>query len=355
MIKPRKLKPGSTLAIVSPSSGLPHLLPDIYELGLQNLRGILGFEVIEMPTARMSPDELYEHPELRAKDLNDCFADDSIDGIITSIGGNESVRILPYLDTEVILRNPKFIMGFSDAATFLAYLNTLGMVTFNGPSVMAGLAQMKHLPEPFTEHLKDILLGDRYPYAYQPFSEWTNGYKDWKNPDTLGECEEFHSNDGWAFLQGKAVAEGRLWGGCIEVLEFLKSTDYWPEKDFWLDKILFFETSEEKPSPTQVGEMLRNYGMQGIFRKIKGVIFARPKDYSTEEKEQLHDVLINVIKREFSADDLPVVVDFDFGHTDPKYILPAGCEIRLNPMTNEITLMENPFESVRRDSKPNGD
>ncbi|AFK86102.1 MULTISPECIES: S66 family peptidase [Thermoanaerobacterium] len=344
MIKPKRLKQSSKIAIISPSNGLPFLFPDIYELGLKNLREIIGLDIVEMPTARMSPDELYKNPKLRADDINNAFADDSIDGIITSIGGYESVRILQYLNTDMTIKNPKFIMGFSDATTFLTYLNYMGMVTFYGPSVMAGFAQLKSLPLQFTEHIKTVLFSNDYPYSYAPYTEWTNGYKDWSNRDTLGECTEFYSNEkGWVFLQGNKTVEGRLWGGCIEVLEFMKSTAYWPDKDFWNDRILFFETSEEKPLPNQVDYMLRNYGIQGVLNKVKGIIFGRPKDYSNKEKEELNSIILRIVKDEFNASEIPIVVDMDFGHTDPKVILPLGCMMRLNPEANECTLLESPF------------
>ncbi len=344
MKKPKRLVAGSKIAIISPSNGLPHLFPGIYELGLQNLKDILGFEIIEMPTARMSPDDLYRNPQWRANDINECFKNDQIDGIITSIGGYESVRILPYLDTEIIMNNPKFIMGFSDATTFLAYFNLLGMVTFYGPSVMAGLAQLQHLPDEYVQHVKSLLLEDHYPYAYKSFAKWTNGYQDWSKPDTLGQCREFHNNeDGWTFIQGNSTEEGYAWGGCIEVLEFMKSTVYWPSGSFWDDKILFFETSEEKPTPGQVGYMLRNYGMQGIFQQIKGVIFGRAKDYTYEEKQELNQIILSVIRDEFGAGTIPIVVDVDFGHTDPKLIIPVGGLVQLNATTGEIVLLESPF------------
>ena len=344
MIKSKKIRPGSRIAIISPSNGLPFLFPDNYELGLRNLKEIFGFEIVEMPTARMSPDTLYKNPTLRAEDINQSFADDSIDGIITSIGGYESIRILKYLDIDIIKKNPKFIMGFSDATTFLSYLNYLGMVTFYGPSVMAGFAQLKHLPSKCSGHIKDILFAKHFPYRYAPYVKWTNGYKDWSNKDTVGECTEFFNNEnGWTFLQGKGIAQGRLWGGCIEVLEFIKSTDYWPDKTFWHDKVLFLETSEEKPSPNRVGCMLRNYGIQGILEEVKGVIFGRAKDYSIKEKEELNKIVLSVIRDEFKVGDIPVIVDMDFGHTDPKLILPLGCMVSLNPTTKDIALIENPF------------
>lgn len=344
LIKPKMLKLGSKIAVISPSNGLAFLFTDIYELGLKNLSEEIGFEIVEMPSARMSPEELYKNPKLRAKDINNAFADDSIDGIITSIGGYESIRILEYLDTPMILNNPKLIMGFSDATTFLTYLNYRGMVTFYGPSIMAGFAQIKSLPPQFTKHIKDILFSNKYPYIYSPYEKWTNGYKDWDNLDTLGECTEFYSNeDGWTFLQGREPVEGKLWGGCIEVLEFMKSTDYWPDKDFWHDKILFFETSEDKPSPRHVGCMLRNYGIQGVLNKVKGIIFGRPKDYSNKEKEELERTIIQIMTEEFNVSDIPVAINMDFGHTDPKWILPLGCKVRLNPNTKEFTLLESPF------------
>jgi muramoyltetrapeptide carboxypeptidase LdcA involved in peptidoglycan recycling len=164
MKKPKRIKPGSRIAIISPSSGLPYLFPNNYELGLKNIQDVMGFELVEMQTARMAPDDLYRNPQLRANDINQCFEDDKIDGIITSIGGYESIRILPFLDTETIIDNPKFIMGFSDATTFLSYLNQLGMVTFYGPSIMAGFAQIKSLPHEYTQHLKSILFSNQFYY-----------------------------------------------------------------------------------------------------------------------------------------------------------------------------------------------
>lgn len=64
------------------------MFTDIYELGLKNSSEEIGFEIVEMPSARMFPEELYKNPKLRAEDINNAFADDSIDGIITSIGGS---------------------------------------------------------------------------------------------------------------------------------------------------------------------------------------------------------------------------------------------------------------------------
>ncbi|MFA6942130.1 MAG: S66 peptidase family protein [Clostridiaceae bacterium] len=342
MIKVRKLRRGSKIAVISPSNGLPYKYPDIYNLGLENLKDIFGFEIIEYPTAKMEGRQLYLNPKLRADDINRAFKDDTVDGIICSIGGYESVRILEYLDIENILRNPKLIMGFSDAASFLSFLNYKGLVTFYGPSVMAGFAQMRSLPKKFKNHVEDILIKGKVPYSYAPYEKWTEGYKDWNDKNALGECTEFYQNEGFQVLQGLEDVEGYLWGGCIEVLEFLKGTTFWPDNSFWDDKILFFETSEEKPLPDKVGSMLRNYGTQGILNKVKGIIFGRPKDYSDLEKEELKGIISDILNIEYKTD-IPVFFNVDFGHTDPKIILPLGALVKLSIKDKGITLMESPF------------
>lgn len=344
MMKVRRLTPGSRIAVISPSNGLPNMYPDIYELGLKNLKEAFGFEIVEFPTARMSTEELYNNPKLRADDINRAFGDESIDGIISSIGGYESIRILKYLDKDVILSNPKLIMGFSDATAFLTYINKLGLVTFYGPSIMAGFAQYKNLPFEFQEYIRSFLFDNTVPYSYPSYSKWTNGYKDWRNKEKLGECTDFLDNSGWNFIQQGTRTKGRLWGGCIEVLEFLKGTDYWPEREFWDDKILFFETSEEKPLPNNVGYMLRNYGIQGILERVKGIMFGRPKDYTEKERQELYTIVRNIMEREFNVTKIPVVMNVDFGHTDPKIILPLGCMVEIDPISKGITLLENPFK-----------
>lgn len=343
MKKVKRLKRGSRIAIVSPSSGLGNIFPHILDMGIENLKKHLGFEIIEMPTCRKSSDWLYKTPEARAKDINDAFKDKTIDGIICTIGGFDSVRILKYLDTKSILENPKFFMGFSDSTTFLSYLNSLGMETFYGPSVMAGLAQWEFLPEVFQKHISDFLFGEEVPYAYPNMGAWTDGYENWMNPELAGQCLPFEKNDmGWGFLQGNNM-KGRLWGGCMDVLEGLKGTEYWPGENFWDDRILFLESSDKKPTPMEIGVMLRNYGTQGILHKVNGLLLGRPKGYTVEEKKELKGIVENLLHIELGLDHLPVAMEMDFGHTDPKWILPMGGMVEVGREPKGIWLMESPW------------
>ena len=89
--------------------------------------------------------------------------------------------------------------------------------------------------------------------------------------------------------------------------------------------------------------MLRNYGTQGILNRVSAVIFGRPKDYSLEEKNEVNEIILRVIRDECKNKDIPIIVNMDFGHTDPKIILPLGCLISIDPIAKEVILMESPF------------
>jgi muramoyltetrapeptide carboxypeptidase LdcA involved in peptidoglycan recycling len=344
MIKPAKLRIGDVIGIISPSWGGPSIFPHIYESGIKNLKS-LGFKVKELPTARGAAKYQYENPQVRAQDVNNAFADKEIKGIITTIGGDDSVRLLPFLDQKIIKENPKFFMGYSDSSILTTFMNKLGLVSFNGPSIMAGFSQMQSEGKEFQKHLKEFLLEDFDEYEYQKYSNYFNNYPNWKNKTSTGKVSKSIKNTGWRWIQGNATVQGKLFGGCIEVLEFIKGTDFWFEKDFWNGKILFFETSEEKPTISHVKYMLRNYGTQGVFEKISGVLFGRARDYSDEEKQELDDTLRQTIGVEFGKKDLPIISNMDFGHTDPQIILPLGINAEINTKNKSFRLLENPFES----------
>lgn len=78
--------------------------------GLKNLES-LGFKVIIMPSACLDAQTIYHNPKLRADDIHQALQDPNIAGVISAIGGTDSARVLPYLDPEIFLENPKFFYG----------------------------------------------------------------------------------------------------------------------------------------------------------------------------------------------------------------------------------------------------
>ena len=116
MIKPNALKKGDKIAIVSLSwGGLgDEKLIHKYYIAKERLEKDFGLSVVTMPNALKGSDFVYNHPELRAKDLMNAFRDETIKGIFCAIGGSDSIRLLPYIDYGVIYNNPKIFMRYSD-------------------------------------------------------------------------------------------------------------------------------------------------------------------------------------------------------------------------------------------------
>ena len=338
-LKPHRLRAGDTVAVVSTSWGGPSAFPHVFERGLDTLQRVFGLRIREMPTARMTPGELRARPRWRADDLNSAFADPGIRAIVMSIGGDDSVRILEYLDASVAIADPKIVMGFSDSTTQTTFYNQAGMVTFNGPSVMAGLAQLERF-DGAEAHLRAILFEPQPAYEYRPAAAWVDRYRDWSDPANDGQVGERHAHPGWNWLQGSGRAQGRLFGGCADVLEMIKGTEFWPGPGFWQDRILFLETSEDKPPPSQVGSWLRNYGVQGVFERIAALLIGRPRGYTDEEKSELDVLVVRIVAGEFGAGSIPILTNLDFGHTDPQWILPLGIRAEVDPTARTFRLLE---------------
>jgi len=342
-IKPKKLRNGDTVAVLSPSKGLPSKFPYVFDNGIRILQEKFGLKIKEFPTARMSIDELYANPEIRAKDINNAFLDNDVNAIFTSIGGDDSIRILKYINTEIVRNNPKIFMGYSDTTSLNTFFNQLGLVAFNGPSIMAGFSQMANFPE-FEKHVEEILFSDSHGYEYKSFSNWTNGYKNWSKKENAGLVNAIEKAAGWNWIQGESIVTGELFGGCIEIFEMLNGTKYWPKQDFWNDKILFMETSEEKPSPDYIKYAFRNYGIQGIFDRIKAILIGRARDYTDKEKKKLEKNVIDVVSKEFNHPEVPIITNMDFGHTDPQLILPLGIKAEVDCQNKKFRLTESIFE-----------
>src|SRR6185436_9898581 len=102
MLKPRRLRPGDKVAAVSLSWGGPAAFPYRYEAGKKQFCEEFGVEVVETRHALKDPVWLEKHPEARAADMMEAFSDPSIKGIISTIGGHESIRLIPHIRREVI-------------------------------------------------------------------------------------------------------------------------------------------------------------------------------------------------------------------------------------------------------------
>ena len=110
--KPKRLCAGDTLAAVSLSWGGPSVFPHRYQAGVRQLEEAFDVKVVEMPHTLSDADFLRKNPQARADDLMQAFADPAISGIVSTIGGDDSIRLLPYIDFNLIQHNPKVLWVF---------------------------------------------------------------------------------------------------------------------------------------------------------------------------------------------------------------------------------------------------
>jgi muramoyltetrapeptide carboxypeptidase LdcA involved in peptidoglycan recycling len=343
--RPRHLEPGDTVAVVSPSWGGPAAFPHVYEAGLDVLRA-WGLTIREYPTTRMFPEALAADARARAMDLNAAFADRAVAGIVASIGGDDSIRLLPWLDLAAIRANPKVVLGYSDTTVLLTAVAAAGVVAFHGPSVMAGIGQLAALGEDASGHVRSMLFGPPdagVPRVYPAFERVSEGYPDWRDPSLAGRVNESRPAGPWRVLQGERPARGRLWGGCLEVLDWLRGTAVWPSADDWGDRLLLLETSEENPPPLAVRRMIRSLGVTGAFERgqgVAGVAIGRWRERDAGEIAAVEAEIREVIAHEFDRPDLLVVANLPFGHTDPQWVLPLGVMATLDGERQELRLDE---------------
>ena len=343
MKKPRKLKAGDTIAAVTLSWGGPNVFFYRYEAGKMQLEKTFGVKVVEMPHTLSNAVWLQENPQARADDLMRAFADPTIGGIISTIGGDDSIRILPYLDLKVIRDNPKIFLGYSDSTvTHLACLKA-GLVSFYGPSIMTGFAENGGMFPYMVDAVKRSLFSSTPVGQIKPNIEgWTAEFIDWVEPKHQTQKRKLHQSSGWRFLQGKGIHKGHLVGGCFEVLDWLRGTSVWPTLDVWQGAILFIETSEDAPSPTDVKRGMRTFAASGILNEISGILFGRPGGQVPVEQFNAYDeAILQVVVNEEELTDLPIITRMDFGHTDPMTVLPLGVDCEIDCDAQQILIIEN--------------
>lgn len=338
LLRPRALRPGDAVALFSPSSGLAARFPRAFEQGVAVLRQELGLEVRVLETARADQAWLRAHPRARADDLHRAFRDPAIRAVLATAGGEDVVRLLPYLDLTVFQTCPKILMATSDATPLLAAAAQAGLVTFHGPSVMSGLAQARGLPTAFLAHVRAMLFEGPDSYEYHPYGSYLE-----RDPERASDAElprPRRDGRGWRFLQGQGRVRGRLFGGGLEALELVKGTSFWPAASSFDGRVLFLEISKVLPGPEAVRRTLRGYGVAGLFDRLAGLLVGRPRGYDEAQRDALEQELVEVVASDFGRRDLPIVANVDFGRTDPQLVVPLGGLIEIDCAARRLWLAE---------------
>lgn len=290
------MKKVKKVAIVSPSVMLSER-PFNSEKWLAYLQEDLGLETVLTPTALTGTKLETFQAKDKARDIMAAYANDSIDALIAVHGGAAALRVLEYLDFEVIRRHPKPIIGFSDTTSL-----QFGVFGRTGQAYITGF-----LPE--------------YDFRDGRISAQTD-----EDLRRVLAGEKFDAVSGVCVYSG--VAEGVLIGGNMSAISDLSGTSYYPDLT---DKILLLEDECEPAYKLKL--MLTQLKYNPIFSGVKGIVFGQFTDCS----DHVTQGTVASVVEDFAAQvELPMIRDFDYGHIKGRRVLTCGVKYRLDAASRRL-------------------
>ncbi len=352
MQKPVRLHQGDEVRIVSLSRGALHdCSPVQLQKGIQRLTQ-LGLQVSFGRHARLPADQLQKHPDWRAADLKAAFLDPAVKAIITAIGGNDTVRLAPFLMNDPVFKaavkdHPKIFMGFSDTTVNHLMLNRLGLHTFYGPAFLTDFAELADTMLPYTETgVKGLFTGLTKQLKSSPL--WYEERTDFSTAASGTDRIAHQESHGYEILTGnQQVVRGPLLGGCLESLADLLTGErnpqdkqiaeqfhLWPSPSVWRGSILFLETSEEQPDPLRFKAELAALATTGVFDQVAGLLVGKPQN-----ERYYHDyhAILTELGQQYR---LPILYNLNFGHAYPRTILPYGIMTEVDFGAKTVCLLE---------------
>ncbi len=305
LIKPKRLQAGDTLGMVLPAS--MSFESDNVDRGREQLEA-LGFKVKVGANARARSGYLAGTDRQRAADINAMFADPEVDGISCFTGGWGTPRLLPYLDYEMIRKNPKVLIGFSDITGLITAIHKkTGLVTFHGP-----MADSRY--EAYTlENFRRVVM------TAEPIGVLANPAKrDGELTDRENRMTTLHG--------GRAT--GPLIGGNLSLIAATMGTPYEIETT---GAILFLEDTHEELY--RIDRMLTQLWLGGKLDRIAGFVFGRCTDCPIKGPSFSMGELL---RERFGH--VPALWNLSFGHIEKKLTLPLGVPATLDADAMTLTI-----------------
>jgi len=332
--------------VLSPAWAAPAHFPAIHEQAMRRLEELTGLVPVEYPTTRR-PDA---SPADRADDLMAAFADPSIRAVLATIGGDDQILVIPHLDPEMVVRDPKPFVGYSDNTNLHNWLWSSGIASFYGGSTQVHLGAGPGIDDVHARSLRAALLDGGTLEVVEPGESEDIGVP-WTDPRSLSEFGARERTEPWTWGGGVEPRSGATWGGCLEVIDQLLVADRFPfTPDALEGSVLLLETSELLPPADWVTRVVRAMGERGLLQPLAAVLVARPPASSLEvtrspeqriayRAAQRDAVMVELARYNPEA---VVCIGPPFGHTRPQWILPHGGVVSLDPSSESITAEYGP-------------
>lgn len=310
-IKPPRLRPGDTVGLVCPAA--PAYSREMVQITIESLAA-MGLKTKLSAHFYDRYGYLGGKDTDRAADVNAMFADPAVQGIMAMHGGWGCARILPLLDYDLIRKNPKILIGYSDITSLLLgiYAKT-GLVTMHGPE---GAATWNSFT---SERFRRLLMeGEALTY---------------ENPTNKGNT--LTQTDDRIVTIKPGTARGPLAGGNLTVLSHLIGSLYLPD---WRGKILFIEDVHE--AIYSVDRMLTHLKLAGILGQVAGVVFGKCTKCQPSSDSYGSLTLEDVLTEHLGSLNVPVFSGSMIGHIADKFTIPLGINAEIDAGKGTIRLLE---------------
>lgn len=311
IIKPKKLFKGATIGVMAPSG---FATVERIERGVKGLTS-QGFKVQIHPQCSLRDRGSGGTTKEKITALHDIFADPSIDAVWTSRGGSRAMHMLDGIDYELIRKNPKLFIGFSDTTALQsAFYARSNLSTIHGAHLVYFGHEETRLT---TEATLSYLLGD-----------WKNDLWPVDYP-----MQTLHSGE----------SEGALFGGNMQTLMMLLAAGNGYVPDLHGKILVVEDVAEEKRSIDRMFGALR---LAGVFDKVAGLIVGQMTGIVDTDTIPFDRTVEEIVLEHTAGIKGPVVLNAPIGHEHPNIPFPLGIKARLMAPAGgsaQLQLLESPF------------
>lgn len=333
---PKKLNPGDTIGVISPSAGLFPIFPHRIKQAENNLEK-MGYHFQYAKHAAENSGYVSSSIKSRVDDIHEMFLDPKIKAIICSIGGNHSNQLLKYLDFEIIKNNPKIFVGYSDITVLhFALASQANLRTYYGPCVISEFGEYPDILDYTKDSFKRCLCQTNILGPILQSKTWTDEVLDWMTKQDQTRARTMQPYNGYEWWR-EGHAEAEIFGGCIPSINHLAGTKYWVDIN---DKIFFIDLPESTPGQklpfSELDAYLADLDNLGIFKNIKGLIIGQPYSYGPSDHNTLKEIILKYVE----AYDYPILYQANIGHASPIITLPLGARTLLDSNHNSFEILE---------------
>lgn len=314
VVRPGALRPGDEVRVVAPARSRTLVLEHDQTALIERRFGDLGLRLSYGEHVDEMDDFHSSSIASRVADLHAAFADPAVRGILTVIGGFNSNELLPFLDWELIARNPKVFCGYSDITALQnAILARSGLITYTGPH-WSTFGMRDHLEQTLIWFRQAVLSDDAYDVAQADY--WTDDawFLDQDN-------RAVERSSGWWPLQ-PGTAAGRLVGGNLCTFNLLQGGPFRPS----LAGSVVLVEDDALTNPVEFARDLTSLLQLPDAAELAALLIGRFQRVSGIDRHTLQEI----IQRQPVLAGVPVLANIDVGHTNPLATLPIGGEVEIH-------------------------